>query len=176
MASKKKKASPRAAVSASKNPLTATIESRWRRTGETLSIERIASELGDVPRYDIVAALKELEKAGAGEFFVGHAGLKSRFEWATPSARAAARTPAKKRPRSGKDERALELPDVSEPSSAGDAASPLSTLEHRFYLRPGFVAAIELPADVTQLEVERFCQFLQAIPFGRDGRGPRGAA
>ncbi|HTU63433.1 MAG TPA: hypothetical protein VMF89_33455, partial [Polyangiales bacterium] len=173
-ASKKKKtAVPAPATPNSRNPLAATIESRWRRRGEVLSIERIASELGEVARYDIVAALKELEKAGAGEFFVGHAGRKSRFEWSnTPSSRADATVPKSRLKQRADTKRSAAEAERSMPVVPGAPAREQNerergALEHRFYLRPGFVASIHLPLDVTPLEVERFCQFLQAIPFSR---------
>lgn len=61
--------------------LAARIVERWGDAGGDISLDRLASELGDSPRYDIVAALKELERAGSGEFSVGNAGRKARFLW-----------------------------------------------------------------------------------------------
>ena len=44
------------------------------------------------------------------------------------------------------------------------------SLQHSFHLRPGLQVTIELPEDVTGIEIDRFCTFLQAIPFAGGGR------
>ena len=77
----RKTGSKRAAPKASYGPLAAKILEKWRGAGGESVLDRIVSELGDVPRYDVVAALKELQKAGAGEFLVGRGGQKPRFVW-----------------------------------------------------------------------------------------------
>jgi hypothetical protein len=52
-------------------------------------------------------------------------------------------------------------------------AEPVSrvsrSLQHSFHLRPGAMVTVDLPEDVTLAEVERFCNFLKALPFA----GPR---
>jgi hypothetical protein len=128
------------------------IAARWGGAGGEVALDRLASELGDEQRYDIVASLKELEKAGAGTFEVGRAGRKARFLWSGKKL-AFEKGVSKARP----PKRAL-APAATQASTGGE-------LEHRFHLRPGFVVSVGLPADVTSSEVTRFCQFLQALPF-----------
>lgn len=186
MATKRtKNAAPRSAQVRSKNPLAAQIVQRFKRAGESSTLERMLAELGEVARYDIVAALKELEKAGEGQFSVGHAGKKTRFVWATPpvgqgrkASGVAKKAPARRR--------AEVVSEVSSAAAQGRVQQPLSkrvlgraseegaeargeVLEHFFHLRSDFFVKVLLPTDVTRVEMERFCQFLQAIPFGSSG-------
>jgi hypothetical protein len=145
---RKKAISKRLQPAPVRSALASKIAGKWAGGRDSVALDRMVSELGDVPRYDIVAALKELEKTGAGEFVVGHAGRKSHFVWrAAPAARR----------RRGKQESA----------AAGSALT--GVLEHVFHLRPGFAATVRLPQDVTQMEIERFCHFLKAIPFVQAG-------
>lgn len=133
--------------------------------GGDIALDRLSAELGDVQRYDIVAALKALEKAGKGTFEVGRAGRKARFVWSGPArsqARTATRTAAKVAAK-----REPERHEVSQRVRLAAESPRGAELEHVFHLRPGFVAQVRLPADVTSSEVARFCQFLQALPFGK---------
>jgi len=68
--------------------LAARIQRRWSKAGEELPLERLAAELGDSPRAELVAALKELEKAGLGQLSVGRDGHRASFVWTkrTPQA------------------------------------------------------------------------------------------
>ena len=74
---KTKVGSKRSRPKSSYGPLAATILEKWGGAAEDIALDRIVSEFGDVKRYDIVAALKELEKAKAGEFLVGQGGRRS---------------------------------------------------------------------------------------------------
>ncbi len=173
MVAKKKKGALRPTTPLS-NSLAARIAARFRKAGESLSLERLVAELDDesVARYDIVAALKELEKAGEGEFSVGQAGKKARFVWARSSKGAAVAAPVRsekavERLRKSATKVSVRPAVVKAAASAGES-SPLRTrqaLEHHFHLRSDFVAVVRLPADVTRAEVERFSRFLQALPF-----------
>src|SRR5688572_17103787 len=66
---------------ASHNPLAERILGQRAAADEEISLERLEAELGDASRYDIVAALKALEKAGDGQFIAGRKGQRSRFVW-----------------------------------------------------------------------------------------------
>jgi len=124
--------------------LAARIRQRWGRAGEELPLERLA-ELGDSPRCDIVAALKELEKAGLGELSVGRDGHRASFVWAKrtpqatpvatpaiPAARerakdqpvAAPRRPASERHATDQWQRAPKRPSAREASAAAAEPSP----------------------------------------------------
>lgn len=52
---------------------------------------------------------------------------------------------------------------LPKPDAQRQAAPAL--LEHSFHIRKGVLTSLRLPADVTSDEIERLCQFLQAIPF-----------
>lgn len=179
------KSKPKQARSGS--ALSAQIVERWGDAGGDVPLDRLISELGDVQRYDIVAALKELERAGAGEFLVGRAGRKARFVWGHAKARAAlADDGARKRAdsdgrkrgakktaerplaRDGKTKTPAKAVARTAAATASTARARGAALEHGFHLRPGFVVNVRLPTDITRLEMERFCQLLQSLPFEDD--------
>jgi len=194
-----------------RSALATRITDKWARSGEEVELDRLVSELGDVQRYDLVAALKELEKAGAGAFVAARAGRKARFQWSAKKARSAGpsgpavvargATPVVKSPkptasapsvnilkarqsstkvlpsktprpapREGMVSKAVKLANASKHRLASAIKAPAikptsSSLEHVFHLRPGYLATIRLPSDVTAEEMERFCQFLRVLPF-----------
>ena len=76
MAGKKRKPG-----SAARSPIAGRILQVRARGESEVSLERLEADLADVSRYDLVASLKELEKAGKGQFLVGRKGKKSRFVW-----------------------------------------------------------------------------------------------
>lgn len=114
--------------------LAGKIVERWREVGEEVALDRVVSEFGDVPRYDVVAALKQLEKAGAGEFVAGHGGRKSRFVWrarAAPEASRPSPPTAREPSRAGKGQ--APVVKAAAAPSAGAAPSPgAGTLDHAF--------------------------------------------
>jgi len=159
----------RAEASPVRSLAAARIVERWARPGVEVPLDRIESELDGVARYDVVAALKELEKSGVGKFVVGRKGAKSRFVWdgdlqAASPERAAGR-------RTASTSAAPRVEEKGQPSLSGVARAPAvtasspRTLEHAFYVRAGVLLKVQLPEDVTPQEIERVCQFLQAIPF-----------
>jgi hypothetical protein len=172
----------RRAESKSESTLAARIGAQREPGRAEVSLERLEAEFGDASRYEIVASLKELEKAGSGQFVVGRKGQRSRFVWARDKAPAAPRAAQKaasapKRSRVRADRGAVDrAPGLSsEPAPQGSASKPpvpaaSRTLRHSFHLRPGLLVSIELPEDVSATEVARFCSFLQAIPFAGDTR------
>jgi hypothetical protein len=167
----KKRAKSAPALSA----LAAHILSRWGAAREELPLERLESELDDRRRYDIVAALKELEKAKLGELSVGRKGHKSHFAWARGAARAqksrvaaAPLGPAEDPESSAPTSRSNQIRTTAtarRASAEAAARKPPPVLEHAFHVRPHVMATFSLPADVTREEIERLCQLLQAIPF-----------
>lgn len=172
----------RRAESKSQSPLAARILAQREPGRAELSLERLEAELGDASRYEIVASLKELEKAGSGQFVVGRKGQRSRFVWArekAPTAPRAEKNAARGSRRSpihaarSAADAAPALPGKPSPKGSTRAAlvpAASRTLRHSFHLRPGLLVSIELPEDVTATEVARFCSFLQAIPFAGDTR------
>jgi hypothetical protein len=189
-----------------RNPLAEQILKRRDGKSVELSLERLEAELADASRYDIVASLKELEKAGWGRFIAGRSGRKASFAWApeAPSknevgvgkasgrtqARAAAPALSDEPAPKGSARKALAPPSqrlartqlsTRQPTTrevpGGPSAKRLPSkppaapsdrqqlLQHSFHLRPGVLVMLELPEDVTPIEVDRFCHFLKAIPF-----------
>lgn len=148
----------RAAPGAGK--LAAQIQQRWGGAREELALDRLEAELEGSPRYDIVAALKQLEEAGQGELQLGRKGHKPRFMWSGPG-RGPARKVAQSRARAN-TRSAAPPPPVSPLGSNGGKPD---VLEHAFHVRPNVLATFRLPADVTRSEIDRICQLLQALPF-----------
>lgn len=156
-------------------PLAAQILERALPGGE-VTIDRLEAELGaEARRYDIVAALKVLERAGAGRFIVGRRGRQGRFAWGDArDIRKLVRNSAKPGPApadrgtqgSRKKRGGVKRSSVRAPAKATEVTEP-RLLEHSFYIRPDVLTTWVLPEDVTQGEVERLCQFLQSLPFER---------
>lgn len=143
-------------------PLAAQILARFGAASAEVTVERLESELSERERYDIVAALQELQRAGAGAWVGGRKGAKSRFVWSRG-------TPAQSAPAAGGGAApapalapAAQQPAQTERARGKGAAS---LLEHSFHVRQGVLVSLRLPGDVTKAEIERLCQFLQAIPF-----------
>jgi hypothetical protein len=75
------------------------IRQKWGGLRQELPLERLVAELADARRHDIMAALKELEKAGLGEFSVDPNGERASFVWVKgtrPVANTASKAPASK--------------------------------------------------------------------------------
>ena len=143
----------RAAPGAGK--LAAQIKQRWGGAREELALEQLEAELEGSPRYDIVAALKQLEKAGQGELRLGRKGSPPRFMWS-----GAGPKPATSRARA--NTRSVAPPPATAEANGGTPQA----LEHTFHVRPHVLATFRLPADITRPEIERLCQLLHALPFG----------
>ena len=150
MAGKKRN---RAAPGAGK--LAAQIRQRWGGAREGLALDRLEAELEGSPRYDIVAALKQLEEAGQGELQLGRKGHKPRFMWSGVGRKTA--------PRARANTRSVAPPAAAAPVLS--ASEKPDVLEHSFHVRPHVMATFRLPADVTKSEIERLCQLLQALQF-----------
>jgi hypothetical protein len=202
-----------------RTPLARRILEQREGVDAEVSLERLEAALIDESRYDIVASLKELEKAGQGQFIAGRKGQKSRFVWgprpevtkaealevkagkgragAKPEPTVNKTQPSKTQP--SKTQPSKTQPSKTQPKAVEDVlgkglarkslvpvanglertklsrggAEPVSrvarSLQHSFHLRPGARVTVDLPEDVTPAEVERFCNFLKALPFA----GPR---
>jgi hypothetical protein len=168
--------------------LATRIVGRWAGGGD-VPLDRLESELDGASRYEIVASLKRLEKAGVGRFLAGRPGHKARFVWLDKSeprvvakSRASASAPRARAPQAAAAPPALVLgrpgakpvaqrvaKGTNPPRGAGKAKTPSTPrgrdLTHSFHVRPGVIASLQLPEDVTAAEIERLCQFLQSIPF-----------
>lgn len=186
------------AVQRGLTPLAMQIAERWQSAQQPLSIQRIAAEFQDASRYDIVAALRTLEKAGHGTFTPAHGSEKPKFTWhqvnkaeprhdanakrraraptaeaaraatGKPSAAARSNAAGTKRAEASKSSQTQDNQSVTQTSIETPAASTSSVLDHHFHLRSGFVVKLTLPTDLTRAEAERLAKFLQAIPFASD--------
>lgn len=165
----------RSRVVISQGTLASKIFERWARPGDEMPLERLESELPDERRYDIVAALRALEKGGAGEFTVGKKGSRSSFVWSDKGALHAARqqlgvevAPAAAAKNAGGNTRkatATAATPPAAPMAVGATKASAGLLEHAFYVRPGVLATFRLPVDISRQEIERLCQLLQSVPF-----------
>lgn len=68
--------------SKSQSALAARILAQREAGRAEVSLDRLEAEFADASRYEIVASLKELEKAGRGQLVVGRKGQRSHFLWA----------------------------------------------------------------------------------------------
>jgi len=118
----------------------------WPPSGETLyvdDIEEFASVMEvNVERDAVVQFIKELGKAGYGEFIIGRRGYKTRFEWSLDS---------------------LELANLYGENAIESKES--HTIEHSFVLREDFRVTLKLPSDLSTTEASRLASFISSIPF-----------
>ena len=159
-------AKKRANAAPSLGGLAARILSRWGSLKDGLPLERLESELDDQRRYDIVAALKELEKAKLGELSAGRRGHKTVFQWAPAAARAQKRVAATapgEAPPTSRSTQSRTAP--RQPARTAASGTPPPLLEHSYHVRPNVMGSFRLPADVSREEIERLCRLLQALPF-----------
>lgn len=128
-------------------------------------LERCLEKDGvEVSRRDITHLLKELQRAGCGEYVVGRKGHPSRFRWYVETVdvgRRAAGTPSDIRHGSpnGVGDTLVE--------TRVDGHSPANSDEftHRFQLRPDLLVSFRLPADLTTPEATRLADFIKTLPF-----------
>jgi hypothetical protein len=163
-------AKKRPSAKPARSALATQIAARRGKAGTEVALDRFESELEGATRYAIVTALKELEKAGVGQFVVGRSGRKSRFIWGE-AAESAPSGPARppSSPAAPRVEREVRKASAERvpalPLEAPRPAGTVRLLEHAFYVRTGVLAKVQLPDDVTRPEIERLCQLLRAIPF-----------
>lgn len=165
----------RSRVVLTQGTLASKIFEHWARPGDEMPLERLEAELPDERRYDIVAALRALEKGGAGEFTVGKKGSRSCFVWRDRGALNAARrqlgvdaapaAAAKNAGGNGRKATAKAATPPPAPVAVGTTKASPGMLEHAFYVRPGVLATFHLPVDISRQEIERLCQLLQSVPF-----------
>ena len=154
------------------------IRARWGSSREQLPLDRLETDLAGSRRRDIVVALKELEKAGLGEFSVDPEGHSASFVWIKrkPLAPAPAPPAAKTRPKAAVVERRasvqwqhapkrLSQQNTASAAAASSAGSAPELLPHTFHVRPEVAVTFHLPEDVTRAEIERLCLSLQALPL-----------
>lgn len=125
------------------DPIAAQIYSQREAGGETL-LKTLSSRFSMVPHAQLVATLRKLTATGAGRFVVGRRGQKSRFVWASDTAVQPV------------DESGIQSPKTASVNSSPDM------LEYKFPVRPGVLARLFLPDDITVGEVDRLHRLLRA--------------
>ncbi len=116
-------------------------------------VDQIVSRLrgsAELPKWAVVKLFKALGELGYGRFVVGRRGGESRFIWTANPIEV------------GKAARGevAAISSLPEPET-----SDIEMVNHQFKLRPTMSITIELPADFTEKEAERFAQFLRSLPF-----------
>lgn len=134
---------------------------RQKNASET-TVDTISATLNrggvDVPRAEIVGILRDLARAGAGQFVVGRKGHLSRFVWTGSS------TEIGTSAQGGASRR------NSEPGPLTASSLPQRVkgfVEHPFLLRPGVGVSLGLPSDLTLTEARRIADFVLSLPFER---------
>jgi hypothetical protein len=130
------------------------LSKREKNQNET-KLHRMLQHLGndghEVKKSAVIAAFRELEEAGCGQYVEGRHGWPSRFVWSVKTLHVSA---------AARGDHALEQ-DLED----NDAEDDPELLEHSFNLRPGVVVTMELPADLTKGEASRLAAFIQTLPF-----------
>ena len=106
---------------------------------------------------------KALENLKTGRLLVGRRGKPTRFVWSVPMLEVAAAAAG-----AGK---------MSAPPNNGNATetvrqSPTQSdmVSFQFVLRPGLVVRFDLPHDFSQIEADRLCKFIKALPLDHDSK------
>jgi hypothetical protein len=118
----------------------------------TTGVDQIMSRLrtAELPKWAVVKLFRRLGELGYGRFVVGRRGKESRFVWSANPIEVG-------KSAQGED---LAITSLPEPEAA-----EVEMVMHQFNLRPEMPVKIELPADFTEREAERFSQFLRSLPF-----------
>jgi hypothetical protein len=128
-------------------------------------LERCLEKDGvDVSRRDITHLLKELQRAGCGEYIVGRKGHPSRFRWYVETVdvgRRAAGIPSD----IGHGSLNGDEDTLAETRADGDSPASSDEFMHRFQLRPDLLVSLRLPADLTTPEAARLADFIKTLPF-----------
>ena len=132
---------------------------RHMHAGQEANLEDLANHLADaghkLAHGKVVAALKALDKSGAGRFIVGRKGKPSRFLRAEGSGRRAAAATESAAPTAARKGRGPGRPRK-------DGGAP-GVLEQLFTLRPGCMVRIQIPDDLTIEEARRIGKVLEVL-------------
>lgn len=114
-----------------------------------------------IRRSDVVGALKQFDRLGAGNFKIGRRGQPSRIEWGSPPTELG---------RLAVGREALAATEASNPrrKRRDDGAEPVRTITHQYMLRPDLHIEINLPDNLTSAEAERLAGFIKTLPFDRE--------
>ncbi len=121
----------------------------------TTGVDQIMSRLraAELPKGEVVKLFRRLEVLDYGRFVVGRRGKESRFVWSANPIEVG-------KAAQGEDLAITSLPEPQTPEA--------EMVTHQFNLRPGMPVKVELPADFTEREAERFSQFVRSLPFSGD--------
>lgn len=128
---------------------------RDRNQGET-KLKRILSLLADekspVRKPEMIAAFRELERVGCGQYVVGRHRWPSRFVWSVKSL-----TTCQLAQGSATESDETAIGDYDESES--------EELEHTYNLRADFQVRVSLPMDLSESEAERLAGFVRSLPM-----------
>jgi hypothetical protein len=134
---------------------------RQRNWEEVVDVQRLAAKL-DVPRPEVMRALKAFQKAGLGRYIMGRRRQKSRFQRYVDLVAVA-------RYASGQatdiDEGSLTSPGEDEAPDATGTRNGSGGHRHEFQLRPHLQVSLNLPLDLTAPEADRLAGFIRTLPF-----------
>jgi hypothetical protein len=127
-------------------------ERNWRETSVDRLVAIFETKGDPLPRKEVIAVLKELEKIGSGSFLIGRRGKRSRFVWTDDlmSVGQAARGEA----------------DETEAAAGEDEGAIAQLVTHYYQLRPDLQIRLELPEELTDKEAQRLGDFIKTLPFG----------
>lgn len=110
-----------------------------------------------IKQLKLIAAFRELERLGCGQYIEGRHGYPSRFAWNVEHGSLAICATAQGQP----------VPhDQGLPAAEEDGEEATSNfLEHYFNLRVDYQLELTLPVDLTIAEADRLAAFIKSLPL-----------
>lgn len=119
-----------------------------------------------IKQWKLIAAFRELETCGCGEYIEGRHGHPSRFVWNAEYGSHAICKAVFGEPLQSSSETTEEDYESTEDNTDGDASTDdESRLDHYFNLRADYQLEITLPVDLTVAEAERLAAFIKSLPL-----------
>ena len=117
-----------------------------------------------VERSDVINVLKAAAQEGAGKFYVGRHGRKSRIIWTTDRSVLAKRILTERGEVSNKPGTATA--PAPDPARGEEEEDAVGMLRYPFMLRNRLEITLELPTDLTMQEATRLSDFIKTLPLG----------
>ncbi len=119
-----------------------------------------------IKQWKLIAAFRELETCGCGEYVEGRHGHPSRFVWNAEYGSLSICKAVFGEALQTSPEMTEEHDGSTQDIAAGDASTDDQTrLDHYFNLRADYQLEITLPVDLSVAEAERLAAFIKSLPL-----------
>ncbi len=164
-----------------------TLLAQRQRKRSATTVDVMMRDL-DAPRTQIVSLFKGLMETGCGRMIIGRGSKPTRFIWAFTMASVAQYAlgqsdalepmPATQCDQDNVDDtddaaattdnilqsnQPVTIPDAVTGAPPAFSAGKIEMLSHNFPLRPGLLARLSLPVDLTTQEAERLAAYIRAL-------------